>query len=118
MLTVFTAFSIVHVPDDGVSESSTLLPSIRGPASLAAQSLQQQQQQGAEGEEGSIWWTLVRAIFSAEGMLRMGLLAAMAATVGLAVARALEGVFSPGLVGGGGLLMILCLVANKRELRG
>jgi hypothetical protein len=58
------------------------------------------------------------AIFNGEAMLRIGLLAGMAVMVVMAVARAMGGDFSPGLVGGGGLMMILCLVMNKRDSRG
>lgn len=46
----------------------------------------------------------------------MGLFAGMVGVVCLAVVRAMEGEFSPGLVGGGGLMMIMCLVVGKRDL--
>ncbi|KAM0247256.1 hypothetical protein ACHAQJ_009907 [Trichoderma viride] len=112
---------IVHDDDDDdeeISEASTLLPS-RGPSSLVAQ----QRQQDDEAEEGQVgpWMKMKRflgMIFSAVGMLRMGLFAGMAAMVILAVMRAMGGEFSPGLVAGGGLMMILCLVVNKRDARG
>ncbi|KAL7792174.1 hypothetical protein V8C37DRAFT_131237 [Trichoderma ceciliae] len=112
--------------EEEISEASTLVPS-RGSASLIAQSWQQQQEErddeeeGGEEEEGGPrvkMRRLLGVIFSGEGMLKMGMLGAMAVMVVWAVVRAMEGVFSPGLVGGGGLMMILCIVVNKRDSRG
>lgn len=57
-------------------------------------------------------------ILSCEGLLRVGLLVVMLAMVGLAIVRALKGKFSPGLVAGGGFMMVMCILVNKRELRG
>ncbi|KAL7912621.1 hypothetical protein GGI35DRAFT_257037 [Trichoderma velutinum] len=108
--------------DENVSEASTLLPTSRGPSSLTAQPWprhcedggeqrqEQEQQQNSSRRRGNI--------LSCEGLLRIGLFVAMLVMVGLAVVRALKGKFSPGLVAGGGLAMVMCILVNKRELRG
>ncbi|KAL7963770.1 hypothetical protein V8C34DRAFT_266524 [Trichoderma compactum] len=115
--------------DGNVSEASTLLPTCRGPSTVAAQpwllhgedgggeqrqeeeeEQQQQQQQNSPTRRGSV--------LSGEGLLRVGLFVAMLAMVGLAVVGALKGKFSPGLVAGGGLMMVMCILVSKRELRG
>ncbi|UKZ58891.1 uncharacterized protein TrAtP1_000213 [Trichoderma atroviride] len=63
----------------------------------------QQYYQTAENEEASTSRTgILGTIFSGETILRMGLSAGMVAVVCLAVVRAMEGEFSPGLVAGGG----------------
>ncbi|KAL6826718.1 hypothetical protein J3E69DRAFT_244696 [Trichoderma sp. SZMC 28015] len=106
-----------------VSETSTLLPTSRGPSSYAAQPSPGHdeedggdQRQDHEQERNSS--RRMGNILSCEGLLRAGLLVVMLAMVGLAVVRALKGKFSPGLVAGGGLMMVMCILVNKRELRG
>ncbi|KAL6699109.1 hypothetical protein J3F84DRAFT_364936 [Trichoderma pleuroticola] len=109
--------------DENVSEASTLLPTSRGPSSYAAQPWPRhdeedggeqrqevEQQQNSPRRRGNI--------LSGEGLLRVGLFVAMLAMVGLAVVRAMRGEFSPGLVAGGGLMMVMCILVSKRELRG
>ncbi|KAM6480363.1 hypothetical protein HDV62DRAFT_109245 [Trichoderma sp. SZMC 28011] len=107
-----------------VSETSTLLPTSREPSSLAVQPWprhaedgpgeqsqeEEQQQRNSPRRMGNI--------LSCEGLLRVGLLVVMLAMVGLAIVRALKGKFSPGLVAGGGFMMVMCILVNKRELRG
>ncbi|KAL7783671.1 hypothetical protein V8C43DRAFT_293467 [Trichoderma afarasin] len=106
-----------------VSETSTLLPTSRGPSSYAAQPFPRHdeedggdQRQDHEQERNSS--RRMGNILSCEGLLRVGLLVVMLAMVGLAIVRALRGKFSPGLVAGGGFMMVMCILVNKRELRG
>lgn len=106
-----------------VSETSTLLPTSRGPSSYAAQPFPRHdeedggdQRQDHEQERNSS--RRMGNILSCEGLLRVGLLVVMLAMVGLAIVRALKGKFSPGLVAGGGFMMVMCILVNKRELRG
>ncbi|KAL7821264.1 hypothetical protein V8C44DRAFT_314027 [Trichoderma aethiopicum] len=53
-----------------------------------------------------------------ETALSLLLLAGMMAMVLLAVVRAMRGGFSPGLLVGGGLMVVLCAVVHRREVRG
>ncbi|KAL6821624.1 hypothetical protein V8C40DRAFT_250576 [Trichoderma camerunense] len=106
-----------------VSETSTLLPTSRGPSSLAVQPWPRHGEDGAgdqrqEEEQQRDSSRRMGTILSCEGLLRVGLLVVMLAMVGLAIVRALKGKFSPGLVAGGGFMMIMCILVNKRELRG
>lgn len=108
-----------------VSETSTLLPTSRGPSSLAVQPWPRhgedglgEQRQEEEQQQQRNFSRRIGNILSCEGLLRVGLLVVMLAMVGLAVVRALKGKFSPGLVAGGGLMMVMCILVNKRELRG
>ncbi|PON25815.1 hypothetical protein TGAM01_v205252 [Trichoderma gamsii] len=106
--------------EDISSEASTLLSS--GVPSHPNHQLhhkhqRQQYHQDAENEETSPSRTGVLArIFGGEVILRIGLFAGMVVVVCLAVVRSMEGEFSPGLVAGGGLMMIMCLVVGKRDL--
>ncbi|KAL6808868.1 hypothetical protein GGI42DRAFT_224370 [Trichoderma sp. SZMC 28013] len=109
--------------DENVSEASTLLPTSRGPSTLAAQPGPRHSEDGTgeqrqEEEQQQNYPRRRGNILSGEGLLRVGLLVAMLVMVGLAVVRALKGKFSPGLVAGGGLMMVMCILVSKRELRG
>ncbi|KAL7937313.1 hypothetical protein V8C35DRAFT_178292 [Trichoderma chlorosporum] len=111
------------IEDEDVSETSTLLPTSLVSSSLTAQPWPRHADDGnEEGHDGqrrrTSWRRFLGSVFSWEGTLRMGMFAAMLAMVGLAVARALKGMFSPGLVGGGGMMMVMCILVNRRELRG
>lgn len=107
--------------EDISSEASTLLssgvPSSHHNHQHHHKHQRQQYHQNAEDEETSTSRTgVLGTIFSGETILRMGLFAGMVAVVCLAVVRAMDGEFSPGLVAGGGLMMIMCLVVGKRDL--
>jgi hypothetical protein len=130
--------------DELVSETSTLLPTTsRASPPLTSQSRHHHhgpesntstlgtryhtdEEQAAETQEpvGShrtrrTWRTTgIIIIFNGEAVLRMLMLAGMTALVLLAVVRAIKGGFSPGLLVGGGLMMVLCIVADRREVRG
>ncbi|PTB57026.1 hypothetical protein M431DRAFT_493501 [Trichoderma harzianum CBS 226.95] len=107
-----------------VSETSTLLPTSRGPSSLAVQPWPRHGEDGPgeqrqeEEEQQPNSSRRMGHILNCEGLLRVGLLVVMLAMVGLAIVRALKGKFSPGLVAGGGFMMVMCILVNKRELRG
>ncbi|KAL7822651.1 hypothetical protein V8C26DRAFT_252209 [Trichoderma gracile] len=116
--------------DENVSETSTLLPttsqtspppptsqhhepssrSTHAPARYAAD------EEAAETQlvDSPPW----RTVFNRERALRMLMLAGTTAMVLLAVVRALRGGFSPGLLVGGGLMIVLCAVVDRREVRG
>jgi hypothetical protein len=107
--------------EDISSEASTLLsngdrsPHHNNQHHHKHQPNQLHQNTNNEGSSSSRTWFLAR-VFGGEAILRTGLFAGMVAVVCLAVVRSIEGVFSPGLVAGGGLMMIMCLVVGKRDL--
>lgn len=76
----------------------------------------QQHHQDVENEGSGSRTGFPRTVLGGDVLARIGLFAGMVAVVCLAVVRALEGKFSPGLVAGGGLMMVICLVVGKRDL--
>ncbi|KAL6880856.1 hypothetical protein J3F83DRAFT_9272 [Trichoderma novae-zelandiae] len=120
--------------EENVSETSTLLPTSQASPPPAGHAGQRHESEGVdtyrslsrieqstEGEEEAASRRTTRTrlgIFRGETIVRMLMLAGMAAMVVIAVVRALGGGFSPGLVGGGGLMMVLCFVVCRREVRG
>ncbi|EHK24312.1 uncharacterized protein TRIVIDRAFT_61111 [Trichoderma virens Gv29-8] len=117
--------SILDSDGDGnenVSETSTLLPTSRRPSSLAhvEDGGRNRDEEGGEQGQGPRRRRREssRRRLLCEEMLRVGMLVATVAVVGLTVVRALKGKFSPGLLAGGGLMMVMCILVNKRELRG
>ncbi|KAH0494460.1 hypothetical protein TgHK011_001078 [Trichoderma gracile] len=111
--------------EENVSETSTLLPTTSRtsppppppPRTIQPhQSFSRSTQESAETQlvDSPPWWT----VFNRETALRMLMLAGTTAMVLLAVVRALRGGFSPGLLVGGGLMIVLCAVVDRREVRG
>lgn len=101
--------------EDISSEASTLLSS-GGPSSHHPKLRREQHHQYVEGDESGSRTGYLKRNFGGEAIVRTGLFAGMVVVVCLAVVRAMEGEFSPGLVAGGGLMMIMCLVVGKRDL--
>lgn len=115
----FQALPIDQEDDEDISsEASTLLSSgVQSSHHHHHHHKHQRQHQASEDEETSTSRTgFLASIFGGEAILRIGLFAGMVAVVCLAVVKAMEGEFSPGLVAGGGLMMIMCLVVGKRDL--
>ncbi|KAL6910219.1 hypothetical protein GGI43DRAFT_389589 [Trichoderma evansii] len=106
--------------EDISSEASTLLSSGGTSSHLHHhhhhKHQRQQCHQDVDNEVSTSRNGFLTTIFGGDVLLRIGLFAGMVAVVCLAVVRAMEGEFSPGLVAGGGLMMVMCLVVGKRDL--
>lgn len=105
-----------HDDDEDISSEASTLLSSAGHHNHHPKHRREQHHQHVEGDESSSRTGYLTRNFGGEAILRMGLCAGMVVVVCLAVVRAVEGEFSPGLVAGGGLMMIMCLVVGKRDL--
>ncbi|KAL7902704.1 hypothetical protein HDV63DRAFT_362474 [Trichoderma sp. SZMC 28014] len=113
------ALAIDQEDDEDISSEASTLLSGGVPSSHHHHHKHQRQQHhqtSEDDENGNSQTGLLSRIFGGEAVMRIGLFAGMVAVVCLAVVRAMEGEFSPGLVAGGGLMMIMCLVIGKRDL--
>lgn len=115
--------------DEIISETSTLLPpttttqpspplAAQNPPQPATSRNTERDYTDEEGQAAAETHIDPRTWRRRETALSLLLLAGMMTMVLLAVVRAMRGGFSPGLLVGGGLMVVLCAVVDRREVRG